>query len=152
MVMQAPPQFSPDGRFWWNGYQWVPVWHPGMPQRRGVAGYLIASIFIPGLGSLILGRWKWGGVILGVWAACILAYLITFFTTFSSFVTQLPQFQCVNGACSSVVPNGTISLQFPTALLIVGGIAGTVALCAWIAGIVDAIRGTEEWNRAHGFA
>jgi hypothetical protein len=21
----APPQYSPDGRFWWDGYQWVAV-------------------------------------------------------------------------------------------------------------------------------
>lgn len=24
----APPQYSPDGRWWWNGQQWVPVQQP----------------------------------------------------------------------------------------------------------------------------
>lgn len=36
---QAPPQFSPDGRWWWDGYRWVPVARPaaGSPQRAGRA-------------------------------------------------------------------------------------------------------------------
>src|SRR5436309_2565456 len=25
MSQQPPPQYSPDGRFWWNGQAWVPV-------------------------------------------------------------------------------------------------------------------------------
>jgi hypothetical protein len=28
----APPQYSPDGRWWWNGQRWVPVTWPVAPQ------------------------------------------------------------------------------------------------------------------------
>lgn len=33
--MSAPPQYSPDGKWWWNGQAWVPT-TPGMqvPPRR----------------------------------------------------------------------------------------------------------------------
>lgn len=29
-MSQAPPQWSPDGRWWWNGQQWVPAQPPPM--------------------------------------------------------------------------------------------------------------------------
>jgi hypothetical protein len=32
----APPQYSPDGQWWWNGYQWVPA-PTTAPQSPAVA-------------------------------------------------------------------------------------------------------------------
>jgi len=29
--MSAPPQYSPDGKFWWNGREWVPVPPQSLP-------------------------------------------------------------------------------------------------------------------------
>lgn len=39
---QAPPQYSSDGRWWWDGWQWVPVAPPvappvARPRRAGAA-------------------------------------------------------------------------------------------------------------------
>ena len=31
MGSAAPPQFSPDGRWWWDGSQWIPAPMPQMP-------------------------------------------------------------------------------------------------------------------------
>lgn len=28
-----PPQYSPDGRFWWDGQRWVPVQLPAPPTQ-----------------------------------------------------------------------------------------------------------------------
>jgi hypothetical protein len=32
-AQQAPPQFSPDGRFWWDGDRWTPVEQLQRPSR-----------------------------------------------------------------------------------------------------------------------
>lgn len=34
MQQWAPPQYSPDGRWWWNGQRWVPVTWP-LPEQPG---------------------------------------------------------------------------------------------------------------------
>jgi S1-C subfamily serine protease len=70
----APPQYSPDGRWWWDGQHWVPVAPVAPPRgRRGrgplwiaLAALLVVAIvltvlagtttlFPPGLRTLILG-------------------------------------------------------------------------------------------------
>ena len=56
----APPQYSPDGRWWWNGQEWVPV--PERPKRSGlkialavVAGLVaLLVVAVLALGSLLL--------------------------------------------------------------------------------------------------
>ena len=56
----APPQYSPDGRWWWNGQEWVPV-----PAKRGrntakivlavVVGVLVLIVVaVLALGSLLM--------------------------------------------------------------------------------------------------
>ena len=73
-------QYSPDGRFWWNGQQWIPVAtapQPGYPygamaispKSPGLA--VLASFFIPGLGSMISGSAEIGAVILVCWLISI---------------------------------------------------------------------------------
>ena len=144
--MQAPPQYSADGRFWWNGHQWIPTWHPALLQRRSVVPYLIASGFVPGLGSLILGRWRWGGIIFGAWVVCMITGVVVMAVAFGDVFNQLgPLTRCGRTFCDS----GVI-VTFPQGALIAWAIVGSIALIAWVAGIVDAIRGSEEWNRAHG--
>jgi hypothetical protein len=58
MSQPAPPQYSPDGRFFWNGQQWLPV--PAVQQKTGwgcgriflvVAGLVVAVVIIGALAS-----------------------------------------------------------------------------------------------------
>ena len=42
----AQPHYSPDGRWWWNGRQWLPV-QPQVPQQQP------RSTFWPVLGALL---------------------------------------------------------------------------------------------------
>lgn len=51
----TPPQYSPDGRFWWNGHQWVPAATPvyvvgqSHTGRNVAIGCGIAAVVIIGL-------------------------------------------------------------------------------------------------------
>jgi hypothetical protein len=45
-----PPQYSPDGKFWWNGQAWVPVQAPAVPIAR--QGHALRNVAI-GCGGLI---------------------------------------------------------------------------------------------------
>jgi uncharacterized protein DUF4190 len=53
-----PPQYSPDGKWWWTGTEWVPASAPmpaagfGTPPRRTTNGFAIAALV---LGILWLG-------------------------------------------------------------------------------------------------
>jgi hypothetical protein len=60
----APPQYSPDGRWWWTGTEWVPastgppVAGFGGPLRRSTNGLAIASLvlgilWMAGLGAVL---------------------------------------------------------------------------------------------------
>jgi len=40
----APPQFSPDGRWWWNGQEWVPA----VPAGRGRSTVKIVLAVVAG--------------------------------------------------------------------------------------------------------
>jgi len=43
----APPQLSPDGKFWWNGQAWVPVGAAQQQQRSGRSGcWIVAGIIV----------------------------------------------------------------------------------------------------------
>jgi len=50
--MVAPPQRSGDGRWWWNGYQWVPAAPPRALRRAGAG--TIAGWSSLGLGVCML--------------------------------------------------------------------------------------------------
>lgn len=50
----APPQYSPDGKFWWDGAQWQPIQSSAMHPHReapwllfGGAGAAIVGGFLP---------------------------------------------------------------------------------------------------------
>jgi hypothetical protein len=56
--MTPPPQYSPDGKWWWTGAEWIPASSPapaagfGAPPRRVTNGFAIAALV---LGILWLG-------------------------------------------------------------------------------------------------
>ena len=56
--MQAPPQYSPDGRYWWNGREWVPVQdqtaRAGRNQARVVA-LVVVGVVVLGCGGVCTG-------------------------------------------------------------------------------------------------
>lgn len=57
----APPQYSGDGRWWWDGQQWVPVMpqvQQPMPAQSGTDGKAVTSlvlgiVWLGGLGSVV---------------------------------------------------------------------------------------------------
>ena len=120
MAQPPPVDISPDGKWRWDGRQWVPnvpmlpagpylvQQAPGgmvvAPKNPAVS--LIVSFFIPGVGSMINGDVAIGVAILATW---IVGVLTTVF--------------------------------FVGVFLILG---------AWIWGMVDGYQGAVRWNRAHG--
>jgi TM2 domain-containing membrane protein YozV len=126
-MAQLPPsqgtgQVSPDGKWWWDGRQWLPnaptpqatpaymvaTGQPGMmvvaPKNPAVS--LIVSFFLPGVGSMINGD-------VGTGVAILLLYIVGWATTI--FLVGF--------------------------LLLIG---------AWIWGMVDAYQGAQRWNARHG--
>ena len=144
--MQLPPQYSADGRFWWNGYQWVPAWQPGTPQRRSLWPYILASVFVPGLGSLLQGRWRWGAAVLGAFIACVITFFVVFAVSFASFAGSFPV--CFRTLCRDPA---FFQANWPGGIFITMAVVWPIGFVAWIVGIIDAARGAQEWNRAHGF-
>jgi TM2 domain-containing membrane protein YozV len=119
--MQNVGQVSDDGRWRWDGTQWVPNTAlapasggyivpppPGtmVVAPKNAAVSLIVSFFIPGVGSIINGDVTTGVVILVLY---IVGWALSW-------------------------------------LLI--GIPLLIAM--WIWGMVDAYQGAQRWNRAHG--
>ena len=49
--MSAPPQYSPDGRWYWDGQRWIPV---GPQVRRTPAGATIAVLIASFVGILFM--------------------------------------------------------------------------------------------------
>jgi TM2 domain-containing membrane protein YozV len=125
-VAQQPPnqsagQVSPDGKWRWDGQQWipnVPVLMAGgayvvSPQPgalvvapKNPAVSLIISFFLPGVGSMVNGD-------AGIGIAILLLYLVGVILSF--FLIGIP-----------------------------------LAIGAWIWGLIDAYQGAQRWNRAHG--
>src|SRR5437899_3226308 len=71
--IQPQPQFSPDGRWWWNGQQWVPA--PASPPvgaapKSKIAAGLLAIL----LGDFGIHKFYLGQVGLGI------VYLLFFWT------------------------------------------------------------------------
>jgi len=118
---QGPGQVSPDGRWWWDGRQWVPntptqlappaymvaAGQPGMvvaPKNPAVS--LIVSFFVPGVGSMINGD-------VGTGIAILVLYLV----------------------------------GWALAIFLIGFI---LVIGAWIWGMIDAYQGAQRWNARHG--
>ena len=118
---QQPVQISADGRWRWDGRQWVPnvalsppapyMLAPGQPVAMIVAPKnpaisLLVSFFIPGVGSMINGD-------TGTGIAILVLYVLGLVLAF--FLIGIP-----------------------------------LLLGAWIWGLIDAYQGARRWNAAHG--
>ena len=62
----APPQYSPDGRWWWDGQSWVPVRPPtpvASPRRRRSTSPIwiaVAALLVAALGlTVVAGSTNW---------------------------------------------------------------------------------------------
>jgi hypothetical protein len=111
--------------------------------RKSAAPYVIASLFLPGPGSLLLGRIRNGLVLMGATVACWMAWMIAFLT----LIPSLPGIRCSSHTCAGVYDT---QIGFPHGLLVVMAILGPIGIAAWVLGIVDALRGAQAWNREHG--
>ena len=66
----AQPQYSPDGRYWWDGYQWVavPTAPPSPPVSPPYAGYGYQSYGVPAqfqaMGGFTIGAMVCGAIAL----------------------------------------------------------------------------------------
>lgn len=127
--------------------QWVPVVPPWV-LRKSATPYVIASLFVPGLGSLLLGRVRNGVVLLGVTVACWVTWMVVVVSSINSLPppTVTPTL-CHGEVCSSLYVS---QVSFPHGLLLAMLLVWPFGLAAWVLGIVDALRGTREWNRSHG--
>lgn len=114
-------QISDDGKWRWDGQQWV----PNTPLAPVAGGYVVApppgtiavapknpaislivSIFLPGVGSMINGD-------VGIGVLILVLYLVGWGLSF-------------------------ILIGIP------------LAIGMWIWGLIDAYQGAQRWNRAHG--
>lgn len=99
---------------------------------KSPALHLVASMFVPGLGSMLCGRKSRGAMILAAMAACYVAWFGLIIVVFAS-------------ASSSPLANRGVPASFafiPVLWLAIMGI--------WIFGLVDAYRSAQAWNLAHG--
>jgi TM2 domain-containing membrane protein YozV len=119
--VQGPGQISADGRWVWDGQQWIPniamavapvtYLTPGVsagmvvaPKNPAVS--LIVSFFIPGVGSMINGD-------VGTGVAILVLYIV----------------------------------GIALAIILIGI---PILIGAWIWGMIDAYQGAQRWNARHG--
>ncbi len=135
-------QYSPDGQFWWDGSAWVPL-RPqatkGMteaPAPKQPIMHVVASLFVPGLGTFLTGQTKRGAIILATPIATVLFYIILV------SVTTSHSSQCINQFCTDIVGASPFAgLGILVVLLGVG----------WEAfNLFDAYRSAQQWNADHG--
>jgi TM2 domain-containing membrane protein YozV len=119
--MQNVGQVSDDGKWRWDGVQWV----PNTALAPSAGGYVVAppagtiaiapknpavslliSFFLPGVGSMVNGD-------VGTGIAILVLYLVGWVLAF-------------------------VLIGIP------------LAIGAWIWGLIDAYQGAQRWNRAHG--
>ena len=119
--MQNVGQVSEDGKWRWDGAQWV----PNTALAPSAGGYVVAppagtiaiapknpavslliSFFLPGVGSMVNGD-------VGTGVAILVLYIVGWVLAF-------------------------VLIGIP------------LAIGAWIWGLIDAYQGAQRWNRAHG--
>ena len=138
--------------WWWNGAAWMPLQTPSAPgalplplQAKNPALHLVASFFVPGLGSILAGRTVRGVAVL---VSTVVLYAAMFTVIFAA--APFPQ-------CSYVTLNGRTSMTCapfpsgpPSGWLIALPIIYLTILGVWVFGLVDGYRSAQAWNRAHG--
>src|SRR2546421_6353965 len=71
MAAPVPGPYSGDGRWRWDGARWVPVGPPARPRDPLVS--MLASMFVPGLGTMLNGEIGRGlGILSGFVTSCVL--------------------------------------------------------------------------------
>jgi len=153
------PAISEDGRFWWDGFRWQPFMPPApmvpmldpvlAAQRKNPWLHLLASFFIPGLGSLLAGHRRRGGIILGVWALGLVLYFVAFFAIFNSVASNLPSTNDINNFNNAFTGTSNAFHAF-SSLFIFVPIFMIIELGIWVFGLIDAYQAAEKWNREHG--
>jgi len=133
-------------------------------QRKSPGLHVLASFFIPGLGSILAGRAKRGGILLGLWAGFIVVYFVIFAVFISSAAGALHDLNTSNIFNNDFNSfNNNFNNNFSNALNATGSVAATgvpflllipilviVELGLWIFGMIDAHSAATQWNREHG--
>jgi hypothetical protein len=53
----APPQYSPDGRWWWDGARWVPTQQPAARRSGRTVVLVLALVAAAVVGVVLLLAW-----------------------------------------------------------------------------------------------
>jgi len=150
------PPTSADGRFYWDGYRWIPVGSPVvagpdpylMAARKNPALHVLMSFFIPGLGTLAAGRTRRGATVMCLWAGGLVAYFTVFFVFFANaFHTVTPENlndpnAIINNTSSTFNNVGTLFILVPIFILF--------EFAVWVFGMIDAHQSAQRWNAEHG--
>lgn len=151
-VPPPPAQPAPVANvgWWWTGSYWMPLaqpWMPGAPpvvlSPKSPGLHLLASLFVPGLGTILAEKQRRGFIILGSYIVLWLSFMVLVFST------RFPQ-------CSYVTKNGLMTSvcsampQLPVTLIVAMVLAVVVGFPLQIFSIVDGYRSAQAWNRAHG--
>lgn len=126
-----------------GGYPQPGYGAPVMGERKSAGLHLLASFFIPGLGTIIAGRVGRGVAILGAYVAVWIIGFIIIGATAASVATNCDP---TTGYCS--VSNAG---AFAGGAIIGFLVMFVGALAIWIFGMVDAYQSANKWNREHGY-
>lgn len=115
--------------------------------RKNAAGYLIASLLVIGLGTMLAGR-----VVKGFWLLLLAAAGTVAIVILYQRVTQ--ETGPTTGLAQALSPGGreclTAGCDAQTLALAALGVA-LLLLGLWVYGMIDAVRAVHQWNRAHGY-
>jgi hypothetical protein len=144
--MQDPrqPVYSPDGRFLWDGHQWVPLAHSAGPMpgaRRSPVLHFFASFILVGLGTIFAGRLVKGLVLFFLGNGCLISA-----TVLSVSLAHACDLTVVGGRPGMCAPG------YPaTAVVISTGTLAVTGVLLWLYGLFDAVASTRERNQEHGW-
>jgi hypothetical protein len=137
----------PPSAPWPTSWAQTPIPLGGRPSLviwpKNPATHAIASMFLPGLGTLLAGRVRRGIALLcmvpAVWAV------------FFGALSQVPEAPCTtvtNG--SDAIARCSAPSPTPVALDLVIPLVMLLWLVVWSFGVIDGYRSAQAWNRAHG--
>lgn len=141
MIEPQRPLYSPDGRFLWDGFRWVPLaeGRAGTTEpRRSAVLHFFASFILIGLGTVFAGRLVKGFVLFVLGNGSLIAATI--------LTMSLIQ------ACSLTTGGASCPSGYPArGVVLAVGSLGLTGVLLWIYGLFDAVASTRDWNREHGW-
>lgn len=141
MIDPQRPLYSPDGRFLWDGFRWVPLASGTAattgPQRSAVL-HFFASFILIGLGTAFAGRLVKGLVLFVLGNGSLIAATVLSFS-----LTKACTLTSGGASCASGYPARGVILAI--------GCLGLTGVLLWVYGLFDAVASTREWNREHGW-